>query len=166
MFEIDPTAKRWESQYRNCMKGERLVADRVPITRKDGHTVYINAVTIPWRLTNGEVGGIMGMYQVLLDDRGETYELVNAQRRLEAAIKLAGIDVWEMDYRTKQVWGLGDPRFEEGRDVVGFLELAEDMAAGIHADDRATAAVALAEARREHRIYRGEYPGSTASIIA
>ena len=71
MFEIDPTAQRWESQYRNCMKGERLVADRVPITRKDGKTVYINAVTIPWRRTDGEVGGIMGMYQVLMDDRGE-----------------------------------------------------------------------------------------------
>jgi PAS domain S-box-containing protein len=156
MFEIDPTARRWESQYRNCMKGERLVADRVPITRKDGKTVYINATTIPWRRTDGEVGGIMGMYQVLMDDRGEEYELVNAQRRLEAAIKLASIHVWEMDYRTKSVWGAGD-EFVEEDDVVGFLEMSKDMSAGIHPDDREAAAAELAAARRERRPYRGEY---------
>ena len=157
MFEIDPTAKRWESQYRNCMKGERLVADRVPIERKDGKTVYINAVTIPWRHTDGSIGGIMGMYQVLMDDRGEEYELVNAQRRLDAAIKLAGIHVWEMDYRTKQVWGIGDDIFDEGSNGAGFLELSEDLSAGIHADDRATAAAGMAAARREQRAFRGEY---------
>jgi PAS domain S-box-containing protein len=156
MFEIDPTARRWESQYRNCMQGERLVADRVPITRKDGKTVYINAVTIPWRRTNGEVGGIMGMYQVLMDDRGEEYELVNAQRRLEAAIKLASIQVWEMDYRTKSVWGMGED-FVEDQDIVGFLELSKDVSAGIHPDDREAAAAELAAARRERRPYRGEY---------
>ena len=156
MFEIDPTARRWESQYRNCMKGERLVADRVPITRKDGKTVYINAVTIPWRRTDGEVGGIMGMYQVLMDDRGEEYELVNAQRRLEAAIKLASIQIWEMDYRTKSVWGMGE-EFVEDRDIVGFLELSKDVSAGIHPDDREAAAAELAAARRERRTYRGEY---------
>jgi len=156
MFEIDPTARRWEAQYRNCMQGERLVADRVPITRKDGKTVYINAVTIPWRRTDGRIGGIMGMYQVLMDDRGEEYELVNAQRRLEAAIKLASIHVWEMDYRTKSVWGMGDA-FVEEEDVVGFLEMSKDMSAGIHPEDRETAAAELAEARRERRAYRGEY---------
>ena len=156
MFEIDPTAQRWEAQYRNCMKGERLVADRVPITRKDGKTVYINAVTIPWRRTDGEVGGIMGMYQVLMDDRGEEYELINAQRRLDAAIKLAGIQVWEMDYRTKSVWGIGEDFVEES-DIVGFLELSQDMSAGIHPDDREAAAAELAAARRERRPYRGEY---------
>jgi PAS domain S-box-containing protein len=156
MFEIDPTARRWEAQYRNCMKGERLVADRVPITRKDGKTVYINAVTIPWRRTDGEVGGIMGMYQVLMDDRGEEYELVNAQRRLDAAIKLASIQVWEMDYRTKSLWGVGEDFVEEA-DIVGFLELSKDMSAGIHPDDREAAAAELAAARRERRTYRGEY---------
>ena len=156
MFEIDPTAQRWEAQYRNCMKGERLVADRVPITRKDGKTVYINAVTIPWRRTDGEVGGIMGMYQVLMDDRGEEYELINAQRRLDAAIKLASIQVWEMDYRTKSVWGMGE-EFVEDSDIVGFLELSQDMSAGIHPDDREAAAAELAAARRERRTYRGEY---------
>jgi PAS domain S-box-containing protein len=157
MFEIDPTARRWESQYRNCMKGERLVADRVPIDRKDGKTVYINAVTIPWHRSNGEIGGIMGMYQVLMDDRGEEYELVNAQRRLDAAIKLAGIHVWEMDYRTRSVWGMGDDLFDEGSSGAGFLELSEDLSAGIHPDDRAEAAAGLAAARRERRPYRGEY---------
>ncbi len=156
MFEIDPTASRWEAQYRNCMQGERLVADRVPITRKDGKTVYINAVTIPWRRTDGQVGGIMGMYQVLMDDRGEEYELVNAQRRLEAAIKLASIQIWEMDYRTKSVWGMGED-FVEERDIVGFHELAKDVSAGIHPDDREAAAAELAAARRERRTYRGEY---------
>jgi PAS domain S-box-containing protein len=156
MFEIDPTARRWEAQYRNCMQGERLVADRVPITRKDGKTVYINAVTIPWRRTDGQVGGIMGMYQVLMDDRGEEYELVNAQRRLEAAIKLASIHVWEMDYRTKSVWGMGDAFVEEG-DVVGFLEMSKDASAGIHPEDREAVAAELAAARRERRSYRGEY---------
>jgi PAS domain S-box-containing protein len=155
MFEIDPTARRWESQYRNCMKGERLVADRVPIQRKDGKTVYINAVTIPWQRTDGQVGGIMGMYQVLMDDRGEAYELVNAQRRLDAAIKLAGIHVYEMDYRTKSVWGIGDDSFVD--DEIGFLELSKDVLAGIHREDREVAAAAQAEARRERRSYRGEY---------
>ena len=157
MFEIDPTARRWESQYRNCMKGERLVADRVPIARKDGKTVYINAVTIPWYHTDGAIGGIMGMYQVLMDDRGEEYELVNAQRRLDAAIKLAGIHVWEMDYRTRSVWGVGDDIFDEGSNAAGFLELSEDLSAGIHPDDRPAAAAGLAGARRERRAFRGEY---------
>ena len=156
MFEIDPTARRWESQYRNCMKGERLVADRVPIERKDGAVVYINAVTIPWTRTDGQVGGIMGMYHVLMDDRGEAYERVNAQRRLEAAIKLAGIHVYEMDYRTKSVWGMGDDVVDE-RSGVGFLDLSKDVSAGIHPDDREAAAAELAEARRQRRTYRGEY---------
>jgi signal transduction histidine kinase/AmiR/NasT family two-component response regulator len=92
-----------------------------------------------------------------MDDRGEEYELVNAQRRLDAAIKLAGIHVWEMDYRTKSVWGVGDDIFDEGSNAAGFLELSEDLSAGIHPDDRPAAAAALAAARDERRAFRGEY---------
>ncbi|HVM98635.1 MAG TPA: ATP-binding protein [Caulobacteraceae bacterium] len=157
MFEIDPTARRWEAAYRNCLQGERLVADRVPIQRKDGREVYINAVTIPWKRTDGRIGGIMGMYQVLMDDRGEEYELINAQRRLQKAIDLAGIAVWEMDYRTKSVWGMGEGIFDEGSRTTGFFEMVEDAAAGIHPDDRPRVTAELAEAREEGRAYRGEY---------
>ena len=157
MFEIDPTAKRWEAAYRNCLQGERLVADRVPIKRKDGREVYINAVTIPWKRTDGEVGGIMGMYQVLMDDRGEEYELINAQRRLQKAIDLAGIAVWEVDYRTKSVWGIGDAIFDEGHRGAGFLEMAQDLGAGVHPEDHERVAAELSQAKAEGRNYRGEY---------
>jgi signal transduction histidine kinase/CheY-like chemotaxis protein len=61
-----------------------------------------------------------------------------------------------MDYRTKSVWGMGE-EFVEEPDIVGFLELSKDMAAGIHPDDREAAAAELAAARRERRTYRGEY---------
>ena len=59
-----------------------------------------------------------------------------------------------MDYRTKSVWGVGEEYFD---DNVGFLDLAKDMAAGIHPEDRAAAAAELATARLERRTYRGEY---------
>ncbi|HEY2707512.1 MAG TPA: ATP-binding protein [Caulobacteraceae bacterium] len=157
MFEIDPTARQWETQYRNCMKGERLVSDRTPIIRKDGKTVYINAVTIPWLRSDGAIGGIMGMYRVTADDRGEDYELVNAKRRLEAAISLAGIHVWEMDYRTKAIWGMGNNTFWDDGSGRGFLELSQDMSVGIHAEDRTAAAVEIALAREERRPYIGEH---------
>jgi PAS domain S-box-containing protein len=156
LYEIDPATKQWEAQYRNCLQGERLVSDRAPLRLKDGRMAYLNAVTIPWRRPDGEIGGLIGMYRTSIDDVTDEYALDQARRRLETAVQLAGIHVWEMDYRAKSVWGMGEEETYAGSGV-GFLDLAQDMAAGVHPDDKPAMAAALEAARAEKRLFRGEY---------
>jgi PAS domain S-box-containing protein len=156
LYEIDPATKRWEAQYQNCLQGERLVSDRAPLRLKDGRMAFLNAVTVPWRRADGEIGGLLGMYRTSIDDVTDEYALGQARRRLETAVELAGIHVWEMDYRTTSIWGMGGEETYAGSNV-GFRDLAQDMAAGVHPEDKPAMAAALEAARAEKRLYRGEY---------
>ena len=156
LWEIEPSSVKWKSQYQNCLKGERLTSERLPLTLKDGQEVFISSVTIPWRRADGVVGGVLGMYRLSAGAGDDQYELVRAQRRLEAAAELGGIWVWEMDYRSKTVWSLGGEDLF-GPNVVGFLDLERDLAASIHPDDRPALAAEMAAARHDRRPFRGEH---------
>jgi PAS domain S-box-containing protein len=157
LYEIDPSTTKWESAYRNCLRGERLVNDRSPIRMKDGRMAYLHAVTTPWRRADGEIGGLLGMYRVSTEDVRDEHALQQAQHRLETAVRLAGIHVWEMDFRTKSVWGMGDEQGLAGVKLAGFLDLEVDPAASIHPEDRDAAREAMLAARREGQPYHGEY---------
>jgi PAS domain S-box-containing protein len=156
LWEIEPGSRKWESQYQNCLKGERLTSERYPLTLKDGRSVMISSVTTPWRRMNGLVGGVIGMYRLSAGESEDAFELARAQRRLEAAAALGGIYVWEMDYRTKAVWSMGDDDLA-GEKVAGFLDLERDLAASVHPEDRPAIAIEIAAARRERRPFRGEH---------
>ena len=155
LFDIDPGSRKWASLYENCMRGERMVSDGMAVALADGHIVQVSSVTVPWKRIDGEVGGVLGMYRLRADEGAGQYDLARTERRLETAIRLSGIHVWEMDHRTKAIWGMGqEDRFTAGSR--GFLDLAEDNLIGIHPDDRAGAAAVFERARREGTPLRAE----------
>jgi PAS domain S-box-containing protein len=158
LFDLNPPLKQAEALFQNCLKGERINSDRTPFKRRNGEMGFLSTVTIPWRTTNGEVGGLLGMYR-LADEtsgHGDDYEFARIKRRLEAAIKQAGIRVWEIDFKTKAMWGMGGEEAFAGGGA-GFRALAKDPGASIHPEDRAKVVAEIAKTRTERRPYRGEY---------
>jgi signal transduction histidine kinase/AmiR/NasT family two-component response regulator len=155
LFDIDPNSRKWASLYEGCMRGERMVSDGMAVPLADGHIAQVSSVTVPWKQVDGEVGGVLGMYRLRADEAAGQYDLARTERRLETAIRLGGIHVWELDHRTKSIWGMGqEDRFTAGSR--GFLDLAADNLIGIHPDDRAEAAAIFERARREGTPLRAE----------
>uniref|UniRef100_UPI0025F6CB10 ATP-binding protein n=1 Tax=uncultured Phenylobacterium sp. TaxID=349273 RepID=UPI0025F6CB10 len=161
LYDIEPTWRALAPVFDNCMAGERLTAPSTPISFADGRVVYVNITAIPWRTEADEVGGVILMHRVVGDESGDSFELVRTQQRLDSAIRLAGIAVWEMDYTTKSSWGHGlDGVLMEAvaaSDSGSFQAMQQDPFASVLPEDRPMCEAEAARALAENRPFRAEY---------
>ena len=159
LYDIDPANRAHEPFYRNCLQGERLHVDRLELPMRSGRIVPISGTWIPWRRADGEVGGVLAMFRLLQEGGGDSFELTRIQQRLDTAIKLAGIHVWEMDYAAKSLWSHGGegPLFPLDQGVVGFLDVVREPFGTVHPEDRDICEAEAERAAAENRPFRAEY---------
>ncbi len=155
-FELVPSAEQWRGVFQRCLSGEVVKTDRVRLVGKSGRATWLQSTNLPWRDGSGEVAGVLVLSQRLsaadvADDQGRAVD------RLEDAVLLAGIHVWEMDYETRGLWGAGAAdTFFQG--ALSFDDLAYgDRLATVHPDDRERVAAIWDEQDARGESHHAEY---------
>jgi PAS domain S-box-containing protein len=155
-FELVPSAEQWRGLFQRCLAGEVVKTDRVRLVGKSGRATWLQSSNLPWRDASGEVAGVLVLSQRLsaadvADDQARAVD------RLEDAVLLAGIHVWEMDYETRGLWGAGAAdTFFQG--ALSFDDLAYgDPLATVHPDDRERVAAVWDDQDERGESHRAEY---------
>ncbi|HSV03613.1 MAG TPA: response regulator [Phenylobacterium sp.] len=136
LYDLDPKAVLWKPMFDAVLAGDTMSGDKVRIRRFDGSVMTTDTVMAPWRDAEGAVAGVFSMFRESDGQEAGSYEAQRLQRRLESAIRLAGIQVWEMDYRSEEMWGLNGAEVTRGSANVGFSDYRADPWANVHPDDR------------------------------
>ncbi|MEQ9459327.1 MAG: PAS domain-containing protein, partial [Phycisphaeraceae bacterium] len=118
-YEVFPDVPdRWREDHRRCLVGETLHCDRDCFERDDGSTVWIRWVLQPWRETDGSIGGIMMVTEV-----------INAQIAYEHELS-AALDAAELASRAKSEF-LANMSHELRTPLNSVIGLSEVMLEGI-----------------------------------
>jgi signal transduction histidine kinase/ActR/RegA family two-component response regulator len=155
LYDLLPGSEQWRGAFDRCVAGEIIKTDRVRVTGKSGRLYWLQSSNIPWWDAAGEIGGMLMLSQRLsAADVAEDQSL--AANRLEDAVALAGVQVWELNYETQSLWSAGaaDTFFQGAR---GYDDFANDDLSAVHPDDRARVGALWADQVARGEDYRAEY---------
>ncbi len=136
LYDLRPDMfEQWREGLTACLTRERHSVDRVPVTRPDGSVEWAKVEIVPWRKPDGQVGGlVIGSYDVT--DMVQALEtLERTEERLNVALQIADLHVYEMDYVNKVLIKAGaeDTFFEQPKT---YDELLHDIFGAIDVRDR------------------------------
>ena len=140
-----------------ALRGNHLSNKRVKVGRHndDGH-LWMQTEVAPWRTRDGEIGGLM----ILADDVTEMVEAIEnferTEQRLNMALELSGMHVWELDYANRKLFTAGaeDSFFERPQT---YADLFKDIFATIDPRDRDAVREAWRAHVEEGKPYRPQY---------
>lgn len=149
LFDIHPhTSEQVDMYHRVLFGGERLVFNESPIAwshNKRGDIGWYNFVLEPLRNLEGEIYGVMGLGVDVTDQVSARKQIEESEKRLQLAIDIANIGLWEFDFN-KQVFNI-TPRT---REFFGFLPddvlTIENASMGVAEEDRQQALDAFKKA--------------------
>ncbi|HYD44856.1 MAG TPA: ATP-binding protein [Phenylobacterium sp.] len=163
LYELSPTVYGpSRERLEKCLAGEHFHNLRIPTVLGNGETYWLQIELIPWRKPGGEIGGVV----LTASDITELVQTIErAERtedRLNLALSLAELHVWEVDYRRQELFKAGaeDTFFERPqtyqdlyRDIYAVVD-ERDREAMRHAWDRHLAEGA--PFRPEYRVVRSD----------
>ena len=98
---------RWAEPFAQALKGESFRGQRVKIPQPDGSTQFLQCEVTPWTDADGDVAGII----VAADDVTPLVAAMKALERNEArlnmALSLTDVQVYELDYRRRELFKAG-----------------------------------------------------------
>ena len=143
MYELFPgTDKTWSVGFNRALKGETIRGDRVQINRSDGRAAWIRSEHTPWRDARGEVGGLLLMSVDITDMVEALEETKRSEQRLKLAIDIGELNMWEMDFRRRELNGQGWTEGFSGAQDLDFNSMLRDSWFAVHPQDK-PAAMAL-----------------------
>jgi len=142
--------------FRKVLAGESLSADKLLLTRPDGVKRWNRAELGPWRNARGEVGGIVVMTSDITDMVTSLERAESSEQRLRLAMEIAGLMVYEADYRTGSFEVAGAHHIFMERPA-SFEEIARDPWETIHPDDREAARTLWRSRLETGEPFRTEY---------
>jgi signal transduction histidine kinase/CheY-like chemotaxis protein len=98
----------FRKSFDHALKGNALSGRRVRVGRHNdtGH-LWMQTEVLPWRTPGGEIGGLL----ILADDITEVVETLESaertEQRLNLALELSGMHVWELDYANRKLFTAG-----------------------------------------------------------
>jgi PAS domain S-box-containing protein len=157
LYELFPsTYEKWRPAYDRCLAGETLQADRVEFVRPDGSIIWLQVELTPWRDGAGEIGGLIitshdvtGMVEAL-------ERTARSEERLRLAVEIADINVWELDYRRRELISVGDASKFYTEDT-SYRQLSQDIWSTIDERDLPMVKEAWRRHEEEGAPYRPEY---------
>jgi PAS domain S-box-containing protein len=156
MYELVPAALEWRETYARCLAGEAVKNGRVEMLRPDGSIRSLQAELTPWRDSAGEIGGLI----IISHDISEVVEALDraerSEERLQMALEIADVHVWELDYRRRVLLTTGVQANFFDREI-GYAELAADIWSTIDPRDLPGTMAAWDRHVREGVPYRPEY---------
>jgi len=157
VFEIDPD---YFAPFRviaeRCLTGETFSAPRVRGRQDDGPDVWLRTEISPWRNAKGEIAGLISVSIDITDMTQSLDASERSEQRLQMAVEIADLHVWELDYATQQMTTAGAAStFFDGS--LSDEEIAADTNITIHPEDRARIAEDWRIAVENDLPFRPEY---------
>jgi PAS domain S-box-containing protein len=137
LFEID---EEYFGPYRvigaKCLQGETFFAPRVRARQSDGSDVWLRTEVTPWLNAKGDIGGLVSVSVEITDVLTALDASERSEQRLNMALEIADVHVWELDFVTQKIQTAG------ARDTFFDGSLTDEMIAAdttiaIHPEDRA-----------------------------
>jgi PAS domain S-box-containing protein len=157
LYEIAPELyEPWRPVFERCLAGEEDRGRRVRVAGPGGRFVWLQIEVTPWRNAEGEVAGLA----VAANEVSELVELLDKTERSEArlnmALALADLHVWEVDYVRRELIKAGaeDTFFVEPQT---YESLFRDIYVAVDPRDRALVEDAWRQHIEDGKPYRPEY---------
>ncbi|HEY3799561.1 MAG TPA: ATP-binding protein [Caulobacteraceae bacterium] len=107
LFDFSPAYEAWRAPLEQALAGGSAVAEPTPIRRADHSVIWMQTEAFAWRDAGGEVAGLI----ITANDVTRLKEAVEngerAQERLNIALNLADVHVWELDYVRRVLFKAG-----------------------------------------------------------
>ncbi len=145
-----------EDSYRACLAGESLSTDRILVPSHRLPDRWLRASLCPWHDSSGEIGGLVSMSHDVSDVISSLELAERSTKRLELALDIAEVLVYEVNFRTRtlRVDGAADTFFGG---QLSYDDIARDMWATVHPEDRPAAIAAWEQHLRDGTPFRTEY---------
>ena len=156
-YEVFPEiTERWKEIHRRCLQGMAERSERDPFARAAGALQWLQWEVLPWRGSDGRIGGIVMFTRDVTAQVEAEQQLAQSELRFRTLVENTDVIVWQYDaaldrivYVSPQAARLGYP-LEEWLEP-GFWHRT------LHPDDR-DAAVAFCLAETAHgRAHRFQY---------
>ncbi|MFN3229507.1 MAG: ATP-binding protein [Asticcacaulis sp.] len=147
----------WTQALRGSLIEETVKKSLIPYTDASGLTVWLKWECRPWYTDTAKLGGIVMMTENISADIETHQKSVANEARLQLAVDIADITIWEYEYKSKQL-----KQYEHGsnRAVMPPKEyeiIFDHFILSLHPDDRERVSQAW-QAHVEHGTpYRCEY---------
>ena len=156
-YEVFPDiSESWKAIHQECLAGaiRRSEGDRFP--RANGSVQWIRWEVHPWRLADGEIGGIT-IFSEDITDRKRAEETIRASdERLRQVLKGASGGAWNWNLKTGEIWWsselyeLWGVAFDTPMDVASSLAI-------VHGEDHEVIRKAAENAIANGVIYQCEF---------
>jgi PAS domain S-box-containing protein len=143
IHEVFPSvAETWDPVYRRCLEGASERGRSSSRVGGEGVERWFQWEVAPWRDATGAVAGLLLSSHDVSDLMGAKRLLELDRRRLDMAVDIADLVVWEADFQSQRlhVHG-GDPEVLLGHPV-DYAALARDQFMIVHPDDKLRAKAA------------------------
>ncbi len=158
IFDISAVVyEPFRKSFAYALRGNHLSNKRVKVDRHDGEGhLWMQTEVVPWRTGDGEIGGLM----ILADDVTEMVEVIEnferTEQRLNMALELSGMHVWELDYVNRKLFTAGaeDSFFEQPQT---YADLYKDIFVTIDPRDKDAVREAWRAHIEEGKPYRPQY---------
>ncbi|MDZ4372630.1 MAG: ATP-binding protein [Phenylobacterium sp.] len=139
----------------HALQGHAISTPRVKMGAP-GQEVWMSTAVSPWRRASGEVGGLLILANNISELVDALEQSARAQERLNLALEVSDLHVWELDYvrRTLITAGAEDTFFEQ---PLTFADMSMDIYATIDPRDRDVVREAWRAHVEDGRPYRPQY---------
>lgn len=152
--------ERFRPVYERCLAGEQIQGNRLPGPAGAGNPIYLRAELTPWRDGRGEVGGLISAALDITEMVEALERTERSQQRLQMALEIADLHVWECDYvhQTVETEGAASTFFDGEVDQEAFLRdshiTIDPRDRALIADEWTAAVLADRPFHPEYRIHR------------
>jgi PAS domain S-box-containing protein len=152
--------ERFRPVYERCLAGEQIQGSRLPGPAGEGNPLYLRAELTPWRDGRGEVGGLISAALDITEMVEALERTERSQQRLQMALEIADLHVWECDYvhQTVETEGAASTFFDGEVDQEAFLRdshiTIDPRDRALIADEWTAAVLADRPFHPEYRIHR------------
>lgn len=157
VFDIDPVYfGQFEAIGARCLAGETIFSPRVRARQSGGDDVWLRTQFSPWRDVDGEICGVISISVEITDVMEALEASERSEQRLQMAVEIANLHVWELDYATGAMFATGatESLFDGSLDVE---DIVQDTYVTIHPEDRPRIKAAWQAAIESDTPYRPEY---------
>ena len=155
LFELSPGHAVFEPYFRRALDGESIRRP-LPLRRPDGGRVWVQAQVTAWRDAAGERAGVVITANDITELKAALDEAERTRERLDMALALSDVHVWEIDYVGRKLFKAGaeDTFFERPQT---YEDLYRDTFVTIDARDHELVREAWRRHVQEGAPYRPHY---------
>jgi len=157
LYEISPLYfPRFRDSYDRCLAGETVLDPLFNSPKGGSGAEWWRTEVTPWYDESGSIAGTISVSVDVTDHVSSYKRIEESEQRLQMAVELADVHVWEINYATGEMTTAGAAEtFFDGS--ISPDDIARDTNITIHPEDRARIAQAWERAMLNDEPFQPEY---------